>query len=322
MNTNKTTKKSRFDYSKIEAEEDPREYWEYFGILPKNGHIRIDTKRLKKVAVEEGTIGELDSAIFQKPRNSVYLIPVRLHRYDYKVNLMRDLLSSLQKEWYQEYKPLLGKIETPKDVYEQSRLDGIATTSCADDLDDIEFEATMAGIRRQPQYLRAVQSLYCQFVEKICCEIDRFSIILMNRLGYEGNDFSTQQFLSFSEGLKAKSNGKSFSNLKYWADYDALHKINNFIKHNTEHAYMKVRKNYPNYLVQTKKKYVSGMFAGDWIYLPDDFIEEILKHLTSFFEDYCASYLDENIEEAKWNYEDYFKEYYKKVKNLWAYFGV
>lgn len=57
------------------------------------------------------------------------------------------------------------------------------------------------------------------------------------------------------------------------------------------------------------------MFAGDWILLGDNYIEEVLDSLVGFFEDYCHEYLGENVLDADWNYDDYFKEVYRKIKN-------
>ena len=122
-----THKTQRFDYSKIEQKDDPREYWEYYGFHPKYGRIHVDTKRFKKIMNEDGTTEFLYDGMF-KNRTTTYLIPAKIHRYDYKVNIMRDLLSSLQNDWNEEYKPLLSKVKSPNDVYENTRLNSIAMT--------------------------------------------------------------------------------------------------------------------------------------------------------------------------------------------------
>ena len=63
------------------------------------------------------------------------------------------------------------------------------------------------------------------------------------------------------------------------------------------------------------------MFAGDWIIIKDGYIDKLFKKLIEFFENYCNKFLGEDLEESKWNYDDYFKDVYKKVKNLDSYFG-
>lgn len=55
------------------------------------------------------------------------------------------------------------------------------------------------------------------------------------------------------------------------------------------------------------------MFAGDWIIIKDGYIDKLFKKLIEFFEDYCNKFLGEDLEESKWNYDDYFKDVYKKV---------
>ena len=319
MNISRSKRTSKFDYSKIESQESPRDSWQYFGILPKCGHIRIDTKRLKKIAERDGTIQELNPAIFSKKRNAVYLIPSRVKRYDYGINLIRDHLAGLQEEWLQEYKPLLKMILSPKQVFEQERLNLISTACYSDDLDEIEVDAMLAGIRREFQYTHIIKSLYCQFIQKIACEIDRYTLQLMSRMGYRGKDFDFKEFKKFSARLKTNINKRELCSLMFWKDYDALHKINNFLKHNSIQAYSYLKKDYPEYLIQSKREYKNGEFAADWIKLPNSYIDDTLNKLISFFEDYCSTFLGENILEADWDYEDYFKDFFNKVKSLDVY---
>lgn len=64
------------------------------------------------------------------------------------------------------------------------------------------------------------------------------------------------------------------------------------------------------------------MFAGDWIIIKPGYIDSLLKKLVIFFEDYCRIYLKEDVEESKWNYDDYFKRAFKNMSNLREYFGL
>lgn len=321
-----THKTQRFDYTKIEQKDNPREYWEYYGFHSKHGRIHVDTKRFKKIMNQDGTTEFLYDGMFIN-RTTTYLIPAKIHRYDYKVNIMRDLLSSLQNDWNEEYKPLLSKIVSPNDVYESSRLNSIAMTSCADDLDDIEIESRMAAFRREKQYRIILQSLYCQFISKICTEIDRFTLIFIKELGYSQKNFDMRKFRAFTDELKGQKKANLINNLKGYNDYNLLHKINNFLKHNTIDAYNRLKKEYPRNVCSVEDKtankpYENGMFSGDWIIVKDDYIDNLFKKLKEFFEDYCNKFLNENLEESKWNYDDYFKNVYNKVKDLKAYFGL
>ena len=320
-----THKVQRYDYSKIEKLSNPREYWEYYGIHPKNGRVHIDTKRFKKTMTEDGTIEFLNEGMF-KNRTTAYLVPSKIHRYDYKVNIMRDLLSSLERDWKEEYKPLLYKIKSPKDVYENSRLDALAMTSCADDIDEIETNAFLDGARRQRQYELILQSLYCQYISKICTEVDRFTLLFIKELGYSQKDFGMRYFRAFTDGLKGQKRADLINNLKGYNAYNLLHKINNFLKHNTIDAYNGLKKEYLRNVRSFDNKtakvpYENGMFAGDWIIIKEGYIDKLFKKLSDFFEDYCEKFLDEDLEDSRWNYDDYFKSVFKQVKRLDLYFG-
>lgn len=60
-----THKTQRFDYSKIEQKDNPREYWEYYGFHPKHGRIHVDTKRFKKIMNQDGTTEFLFDGMFK-----------------------------------------------------------------------------------------------------------------------------------------------------------------------------------------------------------------------------------------------------------------
>lgn len=173
-----THKVQRFNYKRIEQDGNSRNRLEYFGVHKRNGRLHIDTKRFKKKALEYNCQLILKEGMF-KNRTTTYLIPAKVHKYDYKVNIIRDLLSDLNTDWYNEFKPVLRKIKTPEEVSENYRLDMISTTACSDDFDEIEMESRLKAIKRISKHESVIQSLYCQFICKICAEIDRFTLILV-----------------------------------------------------------------------------------------------------------------------------------------------
>lgn len=59
------------------------------------------------------------------------------------------MINDFQRDWEIEYKPIFKMIETPKEVYENTRLSEIAYTSNVDDLDEIEFNSMMSSIKRE-----------------------------------------------------------------------------------------------------------------------------------------------------------------------------
>lgn len=318
-NMKRTHKVERFDYSKVKSMAE----YEYWGIHPKNGRLHIDTKRYKKACEEVGIEEFIPSGLFGS-RNTVYFEPKKISRYDYKVNYFIDLINDLKHDWLEEYKPIFAKIKTPSEVEESSKLEALAYTSFADDYDEICIDATMEGFRRTSKYNEIINALYCQFISKICTEADRFTLIVMCELGFKGTDFSTKSFFEFSDGLLKQKGSIKIENLKKYNAYNMLHKINNFLKHNSLAAYKTLEKFYPYNVIKKKngQEYQNGMFAGDWIKIEPNYIDKIFDKLILFFKDYCSVFLGENVEDAEWNYDDYFKMAYKEMSHPDIYFGI
>ncbi|MCL2256409.1 MAG: hypothetical protein FWC11_06125, partial [Firmicutes bacterium] len=128
-----------------------------------------------------------------------------------------------------------------------------------------------------------------------------------------------KDFYSFSEGL-AKGLGKDtkkpiVQSLKKFHTFNRLNKINNFLKHNTITACQTLKKFYPQNVVDGGLKYKNGMYAGNWIKIDENYLDEIFDKLLNFFGEFCKNILGENIEETNWNYDDYFKNaFHKKFK--------
>ena len=321
----------RFDYSKYESSQvwdyETLQEFEFWGFHKKNGRIHIDTKRYKKACNKVGINDFMPEGLFQQ-RNSVYFVPLKIKRTDYKVNIFRDMISSLKNEWEEEYKPIFSKIKTPSDVYDNVRTAGICMTSCSDDYDEIELEAIKASIKREFSYNKIVNELYCMFLQKITTEIDRFTLLFMEDCGYKGTDFSFEHFLEFTENQIGKDRSlELFKSLNGYNCYSLLHKINNFLKHNSRESYKALLHTYPGNVRSVKagtapKDYQNGQFAGDWIILKDNYHDKVFDKLIGFFEDYCNKVLDEDLEESKWNYDEYFINAYYEMRNPVKYFGL
>lgn len=314
---NKTIKK--FDYSKVESRED----YEYWGMHPKKGRLHIDTKRYKKICEKEGMTDFMPEGLFQN-RNTHYFIPAKKSRYDYKFNLFRDLILDLKHDWHHEYKKVFNAIRTPKETYQDARLGMIAYTSSVDELDEIEIEAMMIAWERDKKYNEILTSLYFQFIQKVASEITRYMLIVCNELGYKSNDFSIDSFFKFSDGLIKDKGEPKINRFRKYNTFNMLNKINNFLKHNSIRAYESLKRSYPNNVILTDSKgnkYENGMYAGNWIKIKPNYIDNLFDKLIIFFEDYCRIILKENIEESDWNYDDYFKEAFKLFKYPQVYFG-
>ena len=199
--------------------------------------------------------------------------------------------------------------------------------SSSEDIDLVEENALFASLRRESKYNNIIQSLYCSFISKLSTEIDRYTFIVMCQLGYKGRDYDFQSFLKFSDGLQKNGEGIKISDLKKYNAYNLLHKINNFLKHNSVAAYNALKRFYPENVKSISNgtadiEYENGMFAGDWIILKEDYIDGLLKKLVTFFEGYSLNFLLEDPKESQWNYEEYFLNAVHELSNPYQYFGI
>lgn len=301
-----------FDYSKS----NPKDY-EYYGFHLKDGRYHIDTKRLKKLHCD----GCFPDELFSSPRNTHYFIPKHKHYSDYAINIMRDQLNILANDWNTEYKTVINKITTPKEVKESVRLEEIAYMSSADDLDDIEFDALMAGIRREAKYGEVIKSIHLQYLQKIFTELFRTILLVIKERGYENSlDFSYKYFLQhvqYKLNAETKKTNPLYR-LPHFKYFDVLNKIDNFLKHNTVMAYNQLANNAfekDEELKQFQAKFVysqeeagrvyeNGMYAANWVKIKPSFVDEMLNNLQEFAKEFCKLMYGEDDLEAYWNSDE------------------
>lgn len=318
-----TQKEGKYDYSKVEAQQNPRNSWIYFGIHPKNGRIRVDTERFKKIMEQDGTDEFLRDEMFNQ-RDSFYFIPSKIHRYDYQVNFVLDSIRAIANDWFNEYLPIFKEIKTPKDAYESTRNQILMGASGYYDVEDIEFDSFRESLRRSTKYQQVVCDLKASFIIRICNEIDRMTVKMMKNLGYKKNDFSVKDFIDFSQ---QRFKNIDFNDIEKYSSYELLHLIKNFLSHNTCKSYRTLKNKYPKYVRSIsdgndKVDYESGMPASEWITVKDSYIDNVFDETSIFFKDYCKKILGENVDDADWDYDDYFKYVFGEVKDLNEYFGV
>jgi len=140
------------DYDKLEKD-NLCDRIDYYGLIAKDGRIKIDTKRYKKFfAIPDSKI---------ENRHSVYYLPTKQHRSDYKCNWFRDLLAGYKQLWFREYKSFIDSIKTPKQVEDNARLsyfsDGVL------EYDEANAKAFVAGMKRAKDYKVIIKSLMLNF---------------------------------------------------------------------------------------------------------------------------------------------------------------
>jgi len=316
-----------YDYSKLGDDPTktsaPLGNAEFWGIRSINGRIHVDVDRYcamcKAIGIEEFVPQFFVDHLNQR----IDFVPDQIHRYDYSVNEFRDLIGGLNKDWVEEYKPVFRLIRTPEPVEDDTRTSELMYTGDSDDYDDIEVDARIAAVKRETKYEKIIRSLYFQNISKVTAEVDRYTFLVIVKHGYKGTDFSLKSFYEFTDGLSRDKNAKKICSLPHYSTYSLLHKVNNFLKHNSLQAYGSLAKSFPkNVAVSADHPYQNGMFAEDWIILKENYIDNLFDKLTGFFEDYCRTYLGEEVEESKWNYDEHFVKAAQELSDPMGYIGL
>ena len=311
--------KEIFDYSKSTLSS-----FEYYGFHLKDGRYHIDTKRLIKL----GYKWCFPKALFETPRNTHYFIPKYKYRHGWAINRLLDCVNELENDWNSEYKHVLNKIKTPEEVMEEDRLNELAFSSSSDDLDEINENATLAGIERMGKYNQVIKSIHLQYLQKIFVEFFRALLLVISKRGYSNDkDFTYKVFLEYvMERFKVeREKANPIYGLKHYKWFDVLNKIDNFIKHNTVSSYNSLANNafegeelkqfYSNFVYgpeEVKREYANGMYAGNWLKISDNLVDVMLKNIRAFAIELCELLYKEDADEAEWNSEEFLKERLKR----------
>lgn len=282
---------------------DPREL-EYYGLVIKDGRVKVDTKRYKKFF-------ELpDSKI--EIRNTVYYEPKTKHKTDYICNIFRNEFSTLSRLWTDEFRGAIDVIKTPKQVEDNTRFDLIVNN--VETVEDAYAEALIKGVKRIPTYRYVIKSLYAQFFHQMMAEIDALTLRVLLSLGYKEHDFTKAKFDVFIQSRQGQD-AVRFLDFDNYAVYDRAYSVWNFLKHNSLKAYEILCKFYPEMIYDPDKKYRNGDLALSVLKIDEKFILKTLSDLHLFFDEVCRRAFNENTDEACWNYDDYFvNEVKEKIK--------
>lgn len=290
----KSSKTIRKDYTKLENEYDNRGH---YGLFIKSGRVKLDTKRYKK--------------FFKLPdnkiehRKSVYYTPSRIRKYDYLSNIFSDKLLQLKRLWINEFSKAIDIIKKPKQVEDDVRtvnlMDGVL------DYDEANMSGMLANIRRQKPYKFVIKSIYAQFFQQMMAEINALSLRVMVSQGYKSEDFSKKAFDIFIQG-KQKSNQIQFPDFDNYYIFDRAYLVWNFLKHNSQRSYDELKRKYPEMIYDPNNNYKNGDLALTVLKIDERYILDCLDNLHKFFDEVCERGFDENIKDAKWDYDNYFIE--------------
>ena len=288
----KKNKTNRKDYTKLKFNYESREY---YGLFIKNHRVKIDTKRYKKFFA-------LPNKKIER-RNTVYYMPSKIHKYDYLSNIFKDKILNLKMLWLDEFSKAINIIKTPKQVEDEVRLNSLMDGIL--DYDEANITALFASFKREQPYRFVIKSIYAQFFQQMMSEIDALSLRVMVSQGYKSDDFSKKAFDIFIQG-KQKNNPVQFPDFENYKIFDRAYLVWNFLKHNSLRSYDELKRKYPEMIYDPDNNYRNGDLSLSVLKIDEKFILYCLDNLHVFFDEVCEKGFNENIEDAKWDYDDYF----------------
>jgi|GEM_PF-1721327 len=163
----------------------------------------------------------------------------------------------------------------------------------------LSFNEGRAKYFEQRKMANILKSFFFQQVQKIAVEVERAMLIVCCKRGYTDERFTIAKFYAFSDNIRKGSEAKIKKFPKYKA-FDLLLTMNNFLKHNSISAYKELKKFYPDNIDRNNATvYENGMYAGDFIYLQEGYLDKIFDKLLIFFAEYCKVILGEEISDEK-----------------------
>ena len=300
------SKSNQFDYSKYDkAEKEGMSIYiedQYWGFHSKKEKLSIDIKRFlticKRLHID---ISDFESLLKQVKLDNYS--PTKTKRNEYLINKICDSINVWKSDWINELKPFIESLFDYKNVMDSSYLSELSETSDSNSFDDIRVNASLKGIKRYSKNRKIVNYISVALILKIASDVDRIILSMMTSFGFEKEYFDIDEFKKFSNP-RLESKKITVEEIEGYSDLNSLRLVNNFLKHSTISCYNKLKKAFPHLVIN--KEYTNGLFAGDFLNLDDNFIDNLFDKLIIFFKNYCQLVLYEDVSRAPWDYDDYF----------------
>lgn len=273
---------------------------DYCGLFRKNGKLRIDVKRASKV-----DCGPFDKDFLKEiseiPRSTAYFFPKKKRRDEYMCNIFTGHLSDVREIWQQEIKPIIGKIKTPEEAGDDAFMANIPYGIL--DHGECEQVRIFENMKRGFEYPFVLKMIYAQFIHYIGSVVELAMIDVMNRAGHDLKRNGRGEITKLLPE-KYKMELEDVPNCEH---YDRFYCLWNFMKHNSMNAYTMLKEKHPKMIYDNPDKpFLSGKYSLGYIRLEESTIFDLLDGLQKFFDSFCESVFMEDINEARWNYDDYF----------------
>ncbi len=192
--------------------------------------------------------------------------------------------------WHSE---ITTQKETENRVRTASLMDGIY------DYEETAEKGTLAGMKRVQPYYELEVALHANFIHQIASEMTAFMLYEARVLGYSYPEVSRNKLETFIEGT---TYGKhKISDLPHFTVYNNFYTGWNFLKHNSEELFAKVKDRCPEMLLSGA--YKNGQLSQYILKIDDEYIEKTLTNLGLFYDEFCEAFFGENPEMANWNYD-------------------
>ncbi len=228
-------------------------------------------------------------------------VPKYMKRRDYMINCLMDEIDTLRDYWKLIYEDMIKQIKTPGEAAQVAWTSTI--TSGYMDVDDAHAHQFVAQYKREAKYNFLLESILVQVIHQIA---SRFEYAFANGLGLKGEKFKTFDRKVFYDIVKSAT-GKTYEKLTFHKGYTDVVILWNFIKHNNESSFEEVKKKCPYFLNDENVEFLDrGSLAINYLDLRFDLIDSLLSGLEKFSIELCEVLYKEKIEEAKWNYYEFF----------------
>ena len=309
-------KKQSHHFTKTDYEKFNYTDTRYYGLFrsEKNDKIsvKIDPKRFQYVLRHEFTEEQLSLI---NSRQTHYFYPAKINYSDYYCNQFEETIKEIRDYWTKHFKPLIQhakqRVKKPKEL----TIGDCDLMMCGIlEPDEANMWANHENMINEWRYSQecamVVNSMYAQFVHHMASRIESVTVAVLTKEKAIGDHFDRNALYG-----TAVNSGKSVKELPSFSTYEKLYALWNFIKHNSQSTYEKVKASYPEALIGGQE-YKQGDLAVCIINFSDEMISELLKGISNFFKEYCELVFHERYDEAQWNYCRYFLDIVKEEIEL------
>lgn len=271
----------------------------YFGVFRRNDRVRIDPKRFLKFFPDR-----LDPTMIShmNQRKTHFYTPKKKTYNDYSLNTFLSEIKKIEEDWNKNYKIQISKTlrRLKRKKFTVSDDFGLMTgiESYGSAVARAQWRSMIEEHKYNQKVHEIISSMHSQFFHMMASQIEAITIKVLSI-----NHVRVKK--SLREVLRGSLINKvQIEDLNGFEFHDRLYRIWNFIKHNNEDAYNKLREYHASVLYD--HNYEQGQLAIHYVKFNDQLIEDILSGLKVFFESYCIQVFDESKFDISWNYDDYF----------------